>query len=211
MNTGKQDAFAEWKSLDFWKKQSLDLIPLLTGLAVTGRIGIHGLAAIPVYMLTADATRRVINCLEPEFLSEEKIKPIPDIDRKYNTQIAYNIVHTIPGRIRFYIPLIAQDSAYTQRLETLLKAHNKITNLRVNSRASSIVIAYEYPGISIFHLLEIMELALQQNPSIYPPISEIAITDINHLELPPKTSNVWTSLKPASLSYSLNFMANLPL
>ncbi|WP_413172902.1 HMA2 domain-containing protein [Anabaena azotica] len=208
MNTGKKDAFGEWKSLDFWKKQSLDLIPLLTGLAVTGRMGIHGLAAIPVYILTADATRRVINSLEPEFLSAETVKPIPDTDKKDNAQIAYTVVHTIPGRIRFYVPLIAQDSAYTQRLEALLKAHNQVTNVRVNSRASSIAIAYQSPEVSIYHWVEVMELALQQNPSIY-PTSEIGTTEIS--ELSPKTSNLWTNLKPASLSYSLNLMANLPL
>jgi hypothetical protein len=210
MNTDRKHTFGEWKSLDFWKKQSLDLIPLLTGLAVTGRIGIHGLAAIPVWILTADATRRVIKSLEPEFLSAGKIKPIPDIDKEDNTQIAYNVVHTIPGRIRFYLPLIAQDSAYTQRLETLLKAHNQITNVRVNTHASSIVIAYQSPEISI-NWVEIMELALQPHPCIDPPISEIGITEINDLEISPKTSNLWTNLKPASLSYSLNLMANLPL
>ena len=210
MNTDRKDSFGEWKSLDFWKKQSLDLIPLLTGLAVTGRIGIHGLAAIPVWILTADATRRVIKSLEPEFLSGGKIKTIPDIDKEDNTQIAYNVVHTIPGRIRFYVPLIAQSSAYTQRLETLLKAHNQITNVRVNTHASSIVIAYQSPEISI-NWVEIMKLALQRHPCIDPPISEIGITEINNLEISPKTSNLWTNLKPASLSYSLNLMANLPL
>lgn len=56
----KVDPFAAWKSAEFWKEQGIDLIPLFTGLAVTSRLGIAGLASIPVYMLTADVTRRLI-------------------------------------------------------------------------------------------------------------------------------------------------------
>ncbi|WP_341527036.1 HMA2 domain-containing protein [Nostoc sp. UHCC 0302] len=60
-SVSNKDPFAAWKSIDFWKEQSISFIPLMTGLAVTGRLGISGLAAIPVYMITADATRRVID------------------------------------------------------------------------------------------------------------------------------------------------------
>ncbi|MBD2292003.1 hypothetical protein H6G06_00535 [Anabaena sphaerica FACHB-251] len=214
MTTVKKDPFQEWKFLNFWKKQSLDLIPLMTGLAVTGRMGIQGLAAIPVYILAADATRRVINFLEPEVVSAEKSQPIPDIDKKYNTEIAYTVVHKIPGRIRFNIPQISQDSSYAQRLESLLKVDNQVTNVRINSQAASIAIAYQSPEISISHWVEIMELALRANSSTN-PISEIGITAINHPEVSPvaspEISNVWADLKPPSLSYSLGLMANLPV
>lgn len=47
--------------MDFWKEQGLDFIPLATGLAVTGGLGISGLAAIPVYMIAAEATRQAID------------------------------------------------------------------------------------------------------------------------------------------------------
>ncbi|MBW4685168.1 MAG: hypothetical protein KME40_08710 [Komarekiella atlantica HA4396-MV6] len=65
-SVSEMDAFAAWKSLDFWKEQSISFIPLMTGFAVTGGMGVSGLAAIPVYMITADATRRVIDYLEPQ-------------------------------------------------------------------------------------------------------------------------------------------------
>jgi Heavy metal associated domain 2 len=55
------DPFAAWKSIEFWKEQGIDLIPLLTGLALTSRLGVTGLASIPIYMLTADVTRRTIS------------------------------------------------------------------------------------------------------------------------------------------------------
>ncbi|MGM3306838.1 HMA2 domain-containing protein [Anabaena sp. WFMT] len=204
MTTDKKDPFAEWKSLDFWKKQSIDLVPMITGLAVTGRMGIHGFAAIPVFILAADVTRWVIKYLEPELVSAEKIQPIPD--EESNTKIAYTVMHTIPGRIRFSIPQIARDSAYAQRLETSLKADDLVTNVRVNSHAASIVIAYQCAEVSISHWVEIIELALQKNPST-DIIPEIGNTKINH----PKNSSLLTDLNSASLSYSLGLMANLPV
>ncbi len=70
------DAFAAWKSVEFWKEQGLSFIPLFAGLGVTGAIGINGLAAIPVYMITADATRRVIDYIEPQLLGTKKNKKL---------------------------------------------------------------------------------------------------------------------------------------
>ncbi len=59
-NKSKVDPFAAWKSTEFWKEQGIDLIPLLTGLAITSRLGVSGLASIPICMLTSDVTRRTI-------------------------------------------------------------------------------------------------------------------------------------------------------
>ncbi len=59
------DVFAAWKSAEFWKEQGIDLIPLFTGLAVTSGLGISGLVSIPVYMVTANVTRRAISHLQP--------------------------------------------------------------------------------------------------------------------------------------------------
>ncbi len=76
----KTDPFAAWKSLDFWKEQGLDFIPLITGLVVTGRLGIHGLAALPVYLITAGATRQVIAYLEPEALASDTWKQFSSLE-----------------------------------------------------------------------------------------------------------------------------------
>lgn len=61
----KPDVFAAWKSAEFWKEQGIDLIPLFTGLAVTSGLGISGLVSIPVYMVTANVTRRAISHFQP--------------------------------------------------------------------------------------------------------------------------------------------------
>ncbi|MBD2597189.1 hypothetical protein H6G74_23100 [Nostoc spongiaeforme FACHB-130] len=60
-----------------------------------------------------------------------------------STQVAYNIVHAIPGRIRFHIPQISRDRQYVQRLENLLKADPVVTSERINKDAASVVITYQ--------------------------------------------------------------------
>lgn len=68
---GKQDPFAAWKSAHFWKEQGISFIPMFTGLAVTGGLRISGLPSIPVYMITANATRRVIDSLKPQVVASQ--------------------------------------------------------------------------------------------------------------------------------------------
>ncbi|MEH1969508.1 HMA2 domain-containing protein [Nostoc sp.] len=68
----KPDPFAAWKSVSFWQEQGISLIPMMTGLAVTGGLGIHGWVSIPVYMITADATRGVIGYLGSQVPTSEK-------------------------------------------------------------------------------------------------------------------------------------------
>lgn len=70
------DPFAAWKSAEFWQEQGLSFIPLFAGLGVTGALGINGLAAIPVYMITADAARRVIDYIEPQLFGTKKNKKL---------------------------------------------------------------------------------------------------------------------------------------
>ncbi len=187
-SNSQTDPFAAWKSLDFWKEQSISLIPLMTGLAVTGGLGISGLVSIPVYMLTAEATRRVIDCFEPEASGSENSQQLkggrdahptnkanscghsPEVqDLKGQNlttpaKIAYSVVHAIPGRIRFHLPRLAEDSAYRKRLERLIDNDPQTLNVRVNSGAASIAIAYQPSQISVTHWVNLMELALQTNP-----------------------------------------------
>lgn len=189
-----KDPFAAWKSSDFWLEQTISFIPLMTGLAVTGGLGISGLASIPVYMITADATRRVIDYLEPQIaksdshkqlqtgtsqsvksnnptkakLTQALTKPVVEPvrqDVKSSANIVYTVVHNIPGRIRFHVPRIAQDQAYARRLERLLKTDAQVTNLRMNCDAASIAIAFHPGDVEVSHWVKLMELALQTNPS----------------------------------------------
>ncbi|MEC4814297.1 MAG: hypothetical protein SAK29_13630 [Scytonema sp. PMC 1069.18] len=180
----KEDPFAAWKSLDFWKEQGVALIPLVTGLAVTSRLGITGLASIPVYWVTANAARRVISYVEPRLSASEKstnsqktknsttYQPSSNSEVKQSStnvavdpaKIEYSIVHAIPGRIRFNVPRINRDRAYARRLERLLKTDPHVTNVRLNCDAASIAIAYGSTEISVSHWVDLMRLADQTVP-----------------------------------------------
>ncbi|MFN6572280.1 hypothetical protein [Dendronalium sp. ChiSLP03b] len=185
------DPFAAWKSLDFWKEQSISFIPLMTGLAVTGGLGISGLAAIPVYMITSDATRRAIDYLGPQFstsessknsdpvattklsqpslsTSDRQVEPPAQNNKDGDTAVVYRVVHAIAGRIRFHLPQLAQDRAYARRLERLLKTDPQVINVRLNSDAASIAIVYQPHNVPLTHWVSLMELALETNPPTHP-------------------------------------------
>jgi Heavy metal associated domain 2 len=245
-----KDPFAAWKSPDFWIEQTISFIPLMTGLAVTGGLGVSGLASIPVYMITADATRRVIDYLEPQIakLDSNKqsqphnktgdrqsakpntttkpvVEPVKQ-DVTPSANIAYTVVHTIPGRIRFHVPRIAQDHAYAQRLEKLLKTEAQVTKVRMNCDAASIAIAFQPGEIAINHWVKLMELALEtnlptpvvQNIEQQQPLEQITqpVVSADTTETAVKSNNLnisslWADMKPAAMSCSLAYMANFPL
>lgn len=60
-------------------------------------------------------------------------------------EVAYAVVHEIPGRIRFRVPRLAIDPEYAHRLTALTQANANVTDLRVNTTAASIAISYA-PG-----------------------------------------------------------------
>jgi hypothetical protein len=194
---GNTDPFAAWKSPDFWKEQGISLIPLFTGLAVTGGLGISGLASIPVYMLTANATRRVIDSLEPQLTgsktnknsqkaseikrNKSKVEQTSTLETKRSinvdtvnnvtpqpAKITYSVVHAIPGRIRFHVPRVTSDRAYGRRLERLLKIEPQVTNVRVNCDAASVAITYGSGEIPVSHWVSLMQLALKTIPQTNP-------------------------------------------
>lgn len=171
----KTDPFAAWKSVDFWKEQGLDFIPLATGLAVTGGLGISGLAAIPVYMIAAEATRQAIDLTRDAWLElkdesledEEDVREQGEQGEKISAKnptpytphpTAYKIVHAVAGRIRFNVPRLAEDGEYAQQLQKLLKADAAIASFRVNRNAASIVINYKpSEGISTSHWIDLLQ------------------------------------------------------
>lgn len=266
------DPLAAWKSGDFWQEQTISLIPLLAGLAVTSRLGVSGLASIPVYMITAETMRKIIDYVKPRIAGEmsreqsnsattEKQEPQENLDMGrftsqttvshqqqepmiWSDKVTYSVIHQIPGRIRFHLPLIASDRAYGRRLEKLLNNDPIVKSVRINSDAASIVINYKpNAAIAISHWVNLMELAVEIiAPQV--PVGEIAqpqppesqSSQVGESEIPQETtmlsqpfpeieplnintpenqiiyiSSWWGEMKFSALSYSLNFMANLPL
>jgi hypothetical protein len=240
-STTKLD-LAEIKSPGFWQKQSNSIIPLIAGLLVTRGLRISGFPAILVYMIAADGTRWLMDSLEPglftavmgktaQKLTQTEI-PLPGLTKvnktsttkttapgKIDAQIDYKVVHQIPGRIRFHLPQITQDTAYAKRLENLLKTDAEVSNFRLNFQAASVLINYHHQETSISHWINLMELALltelppqeivtstPEPPTVTSLLEETYIDNID-IDL----SNLWSDLKPAMMSYSLAVMANFPL
>ncbi|QLE55643.1 HMA2 domain-containing protein [Nostoc sp. TCL26-01] len=80
---------------------------------------------------------------EPASLSSTPPSVIYPQTIKQPTKIAYSIVHTIPGRVRFHVPQVASDPAYVQRLQALLQSDPVVISERINREAASVVITYQ--------------------------------------------------------------------
>jgi len=85
----------------------------------------------------------------------------------------YKILHQIPGRIRIGIPKLAKDEVYAQQLKSTLQSLNLVTEVRINPRASSIVINYTSESNQ--------DQAIQ--PSILSPIQVIDVSGLPLTEL----------------------------
>lgn len=246
----KTDPFAAWKSPDFWKEQGISFIPLFAGLAVTRRLGLGGIAAFPVYFITANAARRVISYLESQFSAAGKSPSSNDgsndsavklnkLDQSLlskveqtstetaapSAKITYNVVHAIPGRIRFNVPRVARDRAYAKRLERLLKTDSHVTTVRVNCDAASVAITYGTSQIPVSHWAGLMQLADEAIPQTQPvktPIEQQLPEPENQSTQPTlsiRTNEegvldvvgLWSDYKTPALCTALSFMANFPL
>ncbi|OCQ91389.1 ATPase [Nostoc sp. MBR 210] len=64
-------------------------------------------------------------------------------EAKIATEIEYQIVHKIPGRIRFRIPLLNHEPNYAQRLQDLLEDDSRVLQVRINCACSSVAISYQ--------------------------------------------------------------------
>lgn len=69
--------------------------------------------------------------------------PHSECNSKEPVKVPHNIVHVTPGRVRFRVPRLRQDSDYAQRLQVLLEADALITSVRIKPAAASLVVTYE--------------------------------------------------------------------
>ncbi|MDJ0899905.1 MAG: heavy metal translocating P-type ATPase [Xenococcus sp. MO_188.B8] len=92
-----------------------------------------------------------------------------------------HLVHHIPGRARFRIYSLQDDSDYAANLEQFLLAQPQIIHVRINTFAASIAITYSYRGSSPTEITSYLMKLLQQaatselvtSPSSEKPTSEI--------------------------------------
>lgn len=142
------------------------ILPVLAGLLVTSRLQIRGSQALLVNLAIAAIARQAVVQLK------KQAHHAPEIAISSNGQHApapaqtaedYTIVHSTHGRIRLRIPRIVSDTAYAQRLEKLLSEDKRVTEVRLNRSAASLVINYDGNGVSELELgmrlLQILEQA----------------------------------------------------
>lgn len=63
---------------------------------------------------------------------------------RLNPSLKYQVVHVVPGRIRFRVSALAENLDYTQHLEKIFTAIAWVTQVRIRPAASSIAIYYEF-------------------------------------------------------------------
>jgi P-type Cu2+ transporter len=77
----------------------------------------------------------------------------PGVTAKVN----YHVVHAIPGRVRFRVPLLANDLSYAERLQVLLELDGCVTKVRVNRHAASIIINYRDCNLPHWRLFKLIQ------------------------------------------------------
>jgi hypothetical protein len=82
--------------------------------------------------------------------------------------ISYSVAHAIPGRVRFRIPRLVKDSEYANKLKRVIESDSRITDVRLNLTAASIVINYQ-PGVSDQQMRSHLVNLIQNAPNIVLP------------------------------------------
>ena len=160
-------------------------------------------------MLTADTTRRAIAYLQmilSKLSDNTENTPSESINSIHESmEMDYQIVHQVPGRIRFRIEKIAQDRAYRRRLERLLKTDEDSINIRINGNAASVVIVYHNINIPVTHWVKLILLADGANlPKNFPAeqageqhndfVDELAVVEASYSDNPNNNSKSIESL-----------------
>ncbi|NMG07266.1 heavy metal translocating P-type ATPase [Brasilonema sp. UFV-L1] len=65
-----------------------------------------------------------------------------------SAKVPYNLVHTLPGRVRLRVPRLRRDADYAQRLQVLLEADALVTSVRIKRAAASLTVTYKSSKVS---------------------------------------------------------------
>ncbi|GAA6623752.1 HMA2 domain-containing protein [Scytonema sp. NUACC26] len=84
-------------------------------------------------------------------------------------RISYSVAHAIPGRIRFRIPRLSKDSTYAEKLKQVMEFDSRVTKVRVNPAAASIVIDYSIEIIKDEQMRSHLIHLIQTAPDIVIP------------------------------------------
>lgn len=143
------------------------ILPMLAGLFVTSRLQLRGAQALLVNLAIAAIARQTVHQLKKQAHQTTVVTMEENghISNTTPTESAedYTIVHSTLGRIRLRIPRLLGDAIYAKRLEKLLSNDERVTGVRLNRSAASLIIQYDDTGVSELELgmrlLQILEQA----------------------------------------------------
>ncbi|MBE9198623.1 MULTISPECIES: heavy metal translocating P-type ATPase [unclassified Nodularia (in: cyanobacteria)] len=64
------------------------------------------------------------------------------------SQVSFNVIHTIRGRVRLRVPRLRYDADYADRLQSLLTSDPLVTSVRIKSAAASLVVTYKSSAVT---------------------------------------------------------------
>ena len=111
------------------------------------------------------------------------------------------LVHHIPGRVRFRIYRLKDDSDYATNLKQFLLAQPRINRVRINPAAASIAIDYRYTGSSLTEIVSSLVSLLKQEA-----ITESIPREVNKKPTP-KSKN-WSSLTLPVFTTIVSWLSN---
>jgi heavy metal translocating P-type ATPase len=76
--------------------------------------------------------------------------------------INYQIIHAVPGRYRFRVPRLSQDSTYAYKLNWFVESLNFVVSVRINTLAGSLIIHYESSAVASDVLEEAIRAVLHR-------------------------------------------------
>jgi len=107
-------------------------------------------------------------------------------------EVEYQVAHTTVGRIRIHVPRLANDPEYAIKLQHLVESLNFVISLRINPKASSVVVNYDADAARLATALSALVDAIQQArttdipliPTPKAPPSTQETNELEYLDLP---------------------------
>jgi len=140
------------------------IIPVVLGLIITSRFQLRGAQALLANLLVGSLVRQILLKLknpEPDPQASQAVSTPQATQPTTSTQNwgDYEIIHSIPGRVRMKIPQLAADAGFAKRLVKILNDDDYVMNARVNIAAISLVINYDAKELADWELgLRLMNL-----------------------------------------------------
>lgn len=141
------------------------ILPVVLGLMITSRFQLRGAQALLMNLLVASIIRQILMKLKnPE---ADAIAATPQFSRETSNSVTwggYEVVHSIPGRVRLKIPQellrgAKKNSEFAKRLLQVLNDDEYVISARINPTASCLVINYQAGQLADWELgLRLMNL-----------------------------------------------------